>query len=210
MIAMRHMLVGAAALAMFVIVGCFRLGSGAPSGSVHPGDIPPGDFTVRALPVYRLVSSPVLIDSPSRLLVVSLRLEATGDPSYAYTASDLHIVLPDGSRARIFDHPRALELLRRAIITEADMSYLLRPGHQPGGISEFTRSALADMVAGNLLDAGAFASGRPLQGYVVIDTGVALMSIEGASFEVVARRLGDDAPARYAYRLQPATSVETQ
>jgi hypothetical protein len=48
-----------------------------------------------------------------------------------------------------------------------------------------------------------------LQGYVVIDTGTALMSIEGASFEVVARRLGDDAPARYAYQLRPAPAAET-
>jgi len=210
MSAVRKGLAALAVLVMFFCVGCFRLGSGSPSGTSNPGDIPTGDFTVRALPVYRLVSSPVMVDAPSRLLVVSLRLEGTGDASYAYTASDLHIVLPDGSRARVFDHPRALELLRRAIISEADMSYLLRPGHQPGGISDFTRSAVAEMVAGNLLDAGAFASGRPLQGYVVIDTGVALMSIEGASFEVVARRLGDDAPARYAYQLQPATIVETQ
>jgi len=210
MSALRNRLACLAGLAILLCPGCFRLGSGAPSGTSRPGEIPTGDFTVRALPVYRLVSSPMLVDAPSRLLVVSLRLEGTGDASYAVTAGDLHVLMPDGTSARVFDRPRALELLRRAIIAEADMSYLLRPGHHPGGISEFARSAVADMVAGNLLDAGAFAPGRPLQGYVVIDTGVALMSIEGTSFEVVARRLGDDAPARYAYHLQPATVVEAQ
>ena len=30
------------------------------------------------------------------------------------------------------------------------------------------------------------------------------MSLDGASFEVIARRLGDDIPARYAYQLATA------
>lgn len=51
--------------------------------------------------------------------------------------------------------------------------------------------------------------GQPLQGYVVIDTGQALMSLDGASFEVIARRLGDDAPARYAYQVAIAPNGTT-
>lgn len=200
---------GIAGMMMVVAAGCSWLSNSPTPDSAHPGEPQSADFTVSALPVYRLVSSPALADSPSRLLVVSLRLEGTGEASYAYTSSDLHVILPGGSRARVFDRARALELLRRTTIAEADMTYLLRPDHQAGGIGEFTRSAVADMVAANLLADGPFAAGRPLQGYVVIDTGTALMSIEGASFEVVARRLGDDAPARYAYQLPPA-AVETR
>ena len=44
---------------------------------------------------------------------------------------------------------------------------------------------------------------------MVIDTGQALMSLDGASFEVVARRQGDDAPARYAYQFATAPSGAT-
>ena len=205
----RTVVSGVTGMMMVLAAGCSWLSSGAPPEPAHPGDSQSADFTVSALPVYRLVSSPALADSPSRLLVVSLRLEGTGEASYAYTSSNLHVLLPNGNRARVFDRARALELLRRTTIVEADMTYLLRPDHQPGGIGEFTRSAVAEMVAANLLADGPFAAGRPLQGYVVIDTGTALMSIEGASFEVVARRLGDDAPARYAYQLPPA-AVQTQ
>ena len=85
--------------------------------------------------------------------------------------------------------PRAL---RRTLLAEADMSYLLRPDHVPGGVGTYSASALAEMVETNLLGDGIFDPGQPLQGYVVVDTGQALMSLDGASFEVIARRLGDD------------------
>ena len=40
-----------------------------------------------------------------------------------------------------------------------------------------------------------------MQGYIVIDTGQPVMSLQGASFEVIARRVGDYAAARYAYQV---------
>lgn len=167
------------------------------------------DFRVVAIPVYRLVASPGLLDLPSRLLVMQVRIEGTGDASYTFSPGDLTIALPDGTRARIFDPARVNELMQRTVFAEADMSYLLRPGHIPGGVGTFSSAALAEMVERNLLGRGSFGPGRPLQGYMVIDTGQALLSLDGASFEVIARRQGDDAPARYAYQFATAPSGAT-
>jgi hypothetical protein len=174
--------------------GCIPRQPTTPKGGVPTATAE--DFNVVAVPVYRLVTSPALLDAPSRLQVVQLRIVSTGDHSYTVAPGDLTVALPDGTHARIFDRARADELLRRTLLAEADMSYLLRPGHVPG--------ALAEMIERNLLAEGTFNPGRPLQGYVVIDTGQAMMSLDGASFEVIARRLGDDAPARYAYQLATA------
>ena len=167
------------------------------------------DFQVVAVPVYRLVASPGLLDLPSRLLVMQVRIEGTGDASYTFSPGDLTIALPDGTRARIFDQARVNELLQRTLFAEADMSYLLRPGHIPGGVGRFSSAALADMVERNLLGRGSFGPGQPLQGYVVIDTGQALLSLDGVSFEVVARRQGDETPARYAYQFASSPSGAT-
>ncbi len=167
------------------------------------------DFTVVAVPVYRLVTSQGMLDAPSRILVVQVRIESTGQASYVFAPDDLTIALPDGTHARIFDHARADKLLRRTLIAEADMNYLLRPDHLPGGVGTYSASALAAMVETNLLSDGTFAPGQPLQGYVVIDTGQALMSLDGASFEVIARRQGDDLLARYAYQLATAPNGAT-
>jgi hypothetical protein len=177
------------------------------STTTSPGVVPAAtaeDFSVVAVPVYRLVTSPAVLDSPSRLLVVQLRIVSTGEHSYTVAPGDLTVALPDGTHARIFDRARADELLRRTLLAEADMSYLLRPGHVPGGVGTFSAGALAEMIERNLLAEGTFSPGQPLQGYVVIDTGQAMMSLDGASFEVIARRVGDDAPARYAYQVATA------
>lgn len=181
---------------------------------VRPDGRPPGpgaiaqatDFTLVALPVYRLVASPGLLDSPSRLLAVQVRLEAVDGASYAVAPDDLSIALPDGTQARIFDRPRATQLLQRALIADADMSYLLRPDHLPGGLGTFAASALSSMLQENLLGPGTFGAGQPLQGYVVIDTGQPMMSLDGASFSVVAHRVGDDLPTRYAFQLAPGAA----
>ncbi|MFN8640801.1 MAG: hypothetical protein U0802_03755 [Candidatus Binatia bacterium] len=204
----RRMRVAAWTLAlggMLALAGCAWLEPEAPE---HRGDqaATATDFHVVAVPVYRLVLSPGLLDLPSRLLVVQVRIEGTGDASYTFAPGDLTVALPDGGNARIFDPARVNELLQRTLIAEADMSYLARPGHVPGGIGTFSAGAIASMVERSLLGRGSFGPGQPLQGYVVIDTGQALLSLDGTSFEVVARRQGDDAPARYAYQVAPSAT----
>jgi hypothetical protein len=166
-------------------------------------------FTAVAVPRYRLVAAPALLDAPSRLVVVQLRMEATGDQRYTVSAGDVTIALPDGTHARIFDRARAGELLRRAILADADMAYRQRPDHVPGGIDAYSSAAFSEMVRNNLLGEGTVSSGQPVQGYVVIDTGQALTSLDGTSFEVIARRVGDYAPARYAYQYATAGAATT-
>ena len=162
------------------------------------------DFTVHALPIYRLVTSETLIDTPSRLLVLQVRLEGTGEASYMFAAQDLVIALPDGTRAHVFDRARAVELLRRTAIAQADFSYLQRGGYVPGGIAGYSRRPLADLVSSRLLTEGTFDAATPLQGYVVVDTGAARTTLDGAVVEVVARRMTDSARTRFAYQLATA------
>lgn len=201
---------------MAAVVGMLSIGMGLAGCSWLEREAPPQtaepnanatDFRVVTVPVYRLVASPGLLDLPSRLVVLQVRIEGTGDASYAFSPGDLTIVLPDGQRARIFDPARVNELMERTMVAEADMSYLLRPNHVPGGVGKFSSAAIAEMIERNLLGRGSFGPGQPLQGYVVIDTGQALLSLDGTSFEVVARRQGDDAPARYAYQFASAPSA---
>lgn len=178
----------------------------------QPGVIPAAtgeEFSAVAVPVYRLVTNPVMLDAPSRLLVVQLRVMSTGSNSYTFTPGDLTVALPDGTHARIFDTARSDQLLRRTYLAEADMSYLLRPDHVPGGVTSYSSSSLASMIAGNLLTEGIVAPGQPLQGYIVIDTGQAMLSLEGTTFEVIARRAGDYAPARYAYQVATSGAATT-
>ena len=189
--------------------GCIPRQTTAPATSEPVRQATANDFTVVAVPVYRLVTGPAMLDAPSRLLVVQLRIVSTGDAGYAFAPGDLTVKLPDGTHARIFDRARADELLRRMLLAEADMNYLLRPDHVPGGVGQYSASALTAMIEQNMLGDGISNPGQPLQGYVVIDTGQALMSLDGASFEVIARRLGDDAPARYAYQVATAPNGGT-
>lgn len=181
----------------------------------HPTAPPAGgeapvDFTASVAPVFRLIINPVLIDSPSRLLVVRLMLATTGQSYYAFALTDLSIAPPGGTRARVFDPPRARELLRRTTLAEADMSYLTQDGYVAGGLSSDVRDALDAMVRNDLLDTGTFGPGQALEGYVVIDTEQSLMSLDGAAVEVLARRVGDDVTARYAAQVASAPRPEVR
>ncbi|MDX2168806.1 MAG: hypothetical protein SF182_17165 [Deltaproteobacteria bacterium] len=186
--------------------GCFRQVRSAGPAPSAAGGTATGEFTTHALPVYRLATSEVLVDSPSRLVVFQVRLEG-GDSSYAFTPRDLTIALPDGTQAVIFDQARAVELLRRTTIANADFSYLQRDGHVPGGIAPYSRQPIAEMVASRLLSEGSFGAGEALQGYVVADVGTARMSLDGTVVEVTARRLPDAAPTRATFVLATAPAV---
>jgi hypothetical protein len=184
-------------------------GGSTPSGQTTAADGARG-LSVTALPVYRLVTSPAVADSPSRLFVIQVRL-ATSDAALSVTPDDLTLVLPNGQPGRIFDRARSLELLRRTTLADADLSYLLRDGgHAPGGLNEYARAALRDTVAGNLLTEGAFTADQPMEGFAVVDAGVTLLSLDGATLEVVARRLRDAQPARAAYRFSSTPTATSE
>jgi hypothetical protein len=185
--------------------GCFRRVRTTAAPGAPAVNVAPGEFSTHALPVFRLVTSEVLIDSPSRLLVFQIRLDS--ETTFAFEPQDLTVALPDGSQAQVFDRARATELLRRTIIADADFSYLQRDGHAPGGIAPYSRQAIADMVAGRLLVEGLFGAGQPMQGYAVVDVGTARMSLEGAVVEVTAHRVADAAPTRSTFVLATAPAV---
>jgi hypothetical protein len=160
---------------------------------------------ITALPLYRLIVSPGLADSPSRLLVLQVRMTTSGDAALMVTPADLALTLPGGQPARIFDRARAIELLHRTTLGAADFSYLSANGaHQPGGVPIEMQSGMTDQIASNLLSDGIFISGQTLQGFVVVDTGAPLMSLAGASLEVTAHRLRDRVPVRTVYQLTAA------
>jgi hypothetical protein len=170
----------------------------APSGQATAAAGASG-LTMTALPMYRLVTSPELADSPSRLFVIQVRLVAT-DAALSVSLDDMTLVLPNGQHGRTFDRARALELLRRTTLVDADLSYLLHNGdHVPGGLSDAARASLRDLVAEHLLTDDAFTAEQPLVGFVIVDTGVTLLSLDGASLEVVAHRLRDAEPAATVY-----------
>jgi hypothetical protein len=168
-------------------------------------------FTVTALPVYRLVTSPVVADEPSRLMVIQVRLASVDEALLQFTPQDLTLTLPDGTYGRVFDRARSLELLRRTTLAEADMAYLQQPDHVPGGISQAVVPQLAEAVRSNLLGDGVFGGSQALEGFLVVDTGQPLPTFDGAAIEVVAHRVSDATPARYAYqfaRTPPATEAQ--
>jgi hypothetical protein len=168
-------------------------------------------LTVTALPVYRLVTSPAALDSPSRLLVIQVRMATTTDAVLQFLPHDLSLQLPGGAQGHIFDRARAQELLRRTIVAEADLGYLQHPdAHPPGGINEYVRPQLADMVRAHLLEGGSFGPGDVLRGYVVVDTRVPLFTLDGAAMEVVVHRAADAAPLRSAYQFASVPAAEPQ
>jgi hypothetical protein len=187
--------------------GCIRRVRPTPTAAAGAptAPIPPGEFSAHALPVFRLVTSEVLIDSPSRLVVLQVRLDS--DTPYAFDPRNLTVTLPDGSRAQVFDRARAMALLRRTSIAEADFSYLQRDGHAPGGIPPYSRQAIADMVASRLLFEGVFGAGQPMTGYAVVDVGTARMSLDGTKVDVSAQRLADAAPNHSTFVLSTNPAV---
>jgi len=172
-----------------------------------------GGLTVTALPVYRLVTSAALADLPSRLLVIQVRLSTIDDAALSVTPDDVGLALPNGDHAHVFDRARAVEILHRAFLADADFAYLQHNGGTPPvGLSMYVQAPLTDAVVNNLLTEGVLTSEQPLQGYIVVDTGAPMASLDGASLEVSARRLGDSTAVRgtYQFPAQPAASSEAR
>ena len=113
-------------------------------------------------------------------------------------------------RARIYvsfadeDRVRAMELVRRTDLAEAELAYLRNGSHVPGGLDYAAQSGLNHMVRANLLSEGVFSGDNLVEGFVVVDTGVALPTLAGTSIQAVAHRLGDASPASGTYQFPGA------
>lgn len=157
--------------------------------------------TVSALLSYRLIINPVLADTPSRLLVLHARIEAVDEGLFRFDPAGAQIHLPDGTVGRAFDQPRAFELLQRTDLGLGDLAYLERAGRDrpPGGVHAHLKPVLTDAVRKGLIGRSDFSRAQPLQGYLVVDVGRPLASLDGVVLEVEATRLADSAPVRDRY-----------
>lgn len=167
-----------------------------------------GELSVGARAAYRLVLAPGLADLPSRLLVLQVRVASSGDAALTIDPQDISFTLPNGASGRVFDRPRAVEVLHRTLLADADWSYLQSAGdHPPGGLDDAERSGLVDVILGNLLADQAFGGGDGAQGFIVVDTGAPLPSLDGATLQIVAHRLRDSSPVTAPYQFTAAPTA---
>ncbi len=165
---------------------------------------------VRAIPAYRLIISPQLADSPSRLLVLHTRVATYGDDALHFTPSGAHLRLRDDSRASVFDRPRAIALLHRTTPGAVDLSYLdaSNGGHRRGGLSKEAQNEIKLLLIDSLLDDADFSRDHPLDGYLIVDTLHPLPSLDGAVLEVTANRVGDGTPVHHRFEFTTAARTE--
>ena len=154
---------------------------------------------VKAFPAYRLVVDKKLEDAPSRLVILHARIGSKEMDKLHFAPANLHLLLPDGSRGRVFDKTRAAILMDRTDIAMWNLKYTLEPGHPPGGILPEFRAKVKAKIRERLMAETEIPPGRSVKGYIVADTTYPLESFENVSLEVVATRDGDALRIRGSY-----------
>lgn len=202
------------ALLAFVLVGsagCFVLSAPTEEQlTVVSTEVPPPSVMITAVPSYRLIVEARDADSPSRLLLLYTRVETVSDDSLRFDPSQAKLVLPDGTRAGVFDRARASTLLDRTELGSWDLSYTRDASRRrsSGGFPPAIARQLKEQVRGTLLDATELRRGQPVMGFLLVDTGVPLASLERASLEVVARRVGDAQAVREVYQFAATSTAQ--
>ena len=167
-----------------------------------------------ASPAYRLIIGPESADSPSRLLVLYARIENASDQPILVRPGEMRLHLPDETSGRVFDRARAVELIRRTSSGVPDLSYVDNPAEYiPGGLHSSIQSRLDEQLLGSLLDVTDLSPGVAVEGFLVVDAGRPLASLEGSMLEMVGTRPGDPVPIHETYRFaqrQPVDAVTTQ
>lgn len=155
-----------------------------------------------ASPAYRLLLGPEWADVPSRLLVLYARIENAGDQPILVRPGEMRFRLPDETSGRVFDRARAVELIRRTDCGVHDLSYVHKPPSEyfPGGLHSSIQSRLDDQMLGSLLDVVDLSPGAAIEGFLVVDAGQPVASLDGALLELVGTRPGDSAPVHETYR----------
>ena len=149
---------------------------------------------VTGLPAFRLVITPDEAGRPSRLVVLSTRIETLESSLLHFRPPDVTLTLPDGTTTRAFDRQRARALLERAEVVPDNLP------NRRVRLDAAARQELKREVSDALLDETDFASNQPLQGYLIVDTQVPLPSLDGAELEVIVHRVSDATPVRQVYR----------
>ena len=166
--------------------------SRVPTPSVQPTEQADSQgMILSAVPIYSLVVDPALAGVPSRLMVVQVRVGTIGDAALSVSPEDVALTLPNGEPARIFDRARAVEILHRTMLASTSHT---------SGAPDSAALAPADTLSSNLLEQGVFINGQTLVGYLVVDTGTPLTSLDGSTVRVTAYRLRDSEPVLVTYQ----------
>ena len=168
-----------------------------------PAPTPPAPVQISALPVYRLIVSDVLADVPSRLIAVYVRVYAKDDARVNVSTNDMTLSLLSGEQGRVFDRARAVQILHRTTLGDADLSYL-QGAHAPGGLGGYSQSQLTAVVLNRLFnDTVLSTSNSPVEGYVIVDTLQAVPSLTGASMAITVHAVDDGTPMQATYEIVP-------
>ena len=161
-------------------------------------------LSVGAVPAFRLAASPSLADSPSRLVVLNIKVGTSVEGVLTVSPEDFTLQLPNGQQGRVFDRARAVEVLHRTTLADANLAYLTQGGNHPyGGLSEEARAELSARVSGQLFASTMLMSPQLLEGFIVVDTGLPFASLNGGSIQIVAYRLRDATPVTSVYPFAP-------
>lgn len=199
------------ALTLLALSGCFLMSAPTEEritvATVEP--VRPA-VVISAVPSYRLIIERRAADLPSRLLLLYTRIETARDEALRFDPSQAKLVLPDGTHARVFDRARAMILLDRTELGSWDLSYVREPRRRaaPGGFAPVVAGRLKKQVRETLLDQGIVRRGQPLTGFLLVDTGVALTSLDRVALEVVTSRAGDAQPYREVYQFAATSPAQ--
>ena len=200
------------------------VGAGGCGGAQHQPVVPvakptavpqrppqPPSIRITARPSYRLIVEPTESDAPARLMVLYVRLTPTSDESLRFRLSNVHVSLPDGTSAVVFDNARAVALLERLRLGVGNLAYVTDPlrRYPPGGLGPHSEKNFRALVTGRLLDETEFDGPAPLEGFLVVDMGHPLASLDGVVLEVHADRDGQS-PLRGTYKFGQAPAVSDQ
>jgi hypothetical protein len=189
------------------VCGCGLWPPGPRAAKLKPVEVPVErpSLVLSANHVYRLVVGPRWADAPSRLLVVYARLQNAGDQSILFRPEEMRLQLTDGGSGRVFDRARAVELLRRTNFGDPQPP----TGEARTITTVWAEAALDDQVLHSLMDATDLSPGQVVEGFLIVDAGRPIASLEGAALEVVGTRAGDMAPVRDTYRFVKPNVVAT-
>ena len=163
---------------------------------------------ITARPSYRLIVKPQESDAPTRLVVLYVRIKPASDGPLRFSPSNVRVSLPDGTSAAVFDHARAEVLLERLNLGVGNLAYVTNGSRRypPGGLGRRSEKRFRAMVIDRLLDAAEFGAAEPLEGFLVVDMGHPLASLDGVVLEVRADRDGQS-PLRDTYRFSQLSAV---
>ncbi len=177
-----------ASLSLFAS-GCPQFGRVSPTPAPTPvATAPAPRIHARVNPVFRLVIPPRPLDEPTRLVALFVRIENIDQQPLLIRPDLLRLQLPDGSTRHALDKARASEIMSRSVLARYNLAYLANdPSAPPGGLSLRQLSYWTDRVHSDLLADVRLEPRETVEGFVVLDTGHRLRSLQDTAVEAFAQ-----------------------